>query len=227
MEALDNGKSIRETRDADTAVVVRHLYHYAGWAQLLSTELAGWTGVGVVGAIVPWNFPLMLLVWKARIPSILLPKILRILFLTCTYLLGRPCPRRGQHGGPEARDLHAAVRAAVRRDLRGGGAAGRGLQRGDGGRRHGPGAGRAPARGQGGTLPMASLLCFSWYCLYPRLRSPGLPRLGRCCAGPRLAPARRSRWSWAASPRSWCSTPPTSTPRWRASWTRSGSTRAR
>ena len=79
VEALDNGKSIRETRDADTAVVVRHLYHYAGWAQLLSTELAGWTGVGVVGAIVPWNFPLMLLVWKARIPSILLQKILRIL----------------------------------------------------------------------------------------------------------------------------------------------------
>ena len=71
VEALDNGKSIRETRDADTAVVVRHLYHYAGWAQLLSTELAGWTGVGVVGAIVPWNFPLMLLVWKARIASIL------------------------------------------------------------------------------------------------------------------------------------------------------------
>ena len=70
VEALDNGKSIRETRDADTAVVVRHLYHYAGWAQLLSTELAGWTGVGVVGAIVPWNFPLMLLVWKARIPTI-------------------------------------------------------------------------------------------------------------------------------------------------------------
>ena len=64
MEALDNGKSIRETRDADTAVVVRHLYHYAGWAQLMDEEMRGWTSVGVVGAIVPWNFPLMLLVWK-------------------------------------------------------------------------------------------------------------------------------------------------------------------
>ena len=92
--------------------------------------------------------------------------------VTIAHLLGRPCPRRGQHGGPEARDLHAAVRAAVRRDLRGGGAARRGLQRGDGGRRHGPGAGRAPARGQGGTLPLASLRCCSC-CLYPRLRSPG------------------------------------------------------
>ena len=64
MEALDNGKSIRETRDADTAVVVRHLYHYAGWAQLMDEEMRGWSSVGVVGAIVPWNFPLMLLVWK-------------------------------------------------------------------------------------------------------------------------------------------------------------------
>ena len=93
VEALDNGKSIRETRDADTAVVVRHLYHYAGWAQLLSTELAGWTGVGVVGAIVPWNFPLMLLVWKARIPSIN-PYSLQTL-VNIVHLSGRPCPRRG------------------------------------------------------------------------------------------------------------------------------------
>ena len=75
------------------------------------------------------------------------------------HLSGGPCPRRGQHGGPEARDLHAAVRAVVRRDLRGGGAARRGLQRGDGGRRHGPGAGRAPARGQGGVT--ANGICSS------------------------------------------------------------------
>ena len=64
VEALDNGKSIRETRDADTAVVIRHLYHYAGWAQLISEQLSQWKSVGVIGAIVPWNFPLMLLVWK-------------------------------------------------------------------------------------------------------------------------------------------------------------------
>eukprot|EP00092_Neocalanus_flemingeri_P006854 GFUD01007399.1.p1 GENE.GFUD01007399.1~~GFUD01007399.1.p1 ORF type:complete len:820 (-),score=223.40 GFUD01007399.1:85-2544(-) len=64
VEALDNGKSIRETRDADTAVVIRHLYHHAGWADLMGDEMAGWSSVGVIGAIVPWNFPLMLLVWK-------------------------------------------------------------------------------------------------------------------------------------------------------------------
>jgi len=64
VEALDNGKSIRETRDADTAVVIRHLYHHAGWADLMGEEMTGWSSVGVIGAIVPWNFPLMLLVWK-------------------------------------------------------------------------------------------------------------------------------------------------------------------
>ncbi|XP_023342279.1 aldehyde dehydrogenase family 16 member A1 isoform X3 [Eurytemora carolleeae] len=64
VEALDNGKSIRETRDADIPVVIRHLYYYAGWAQMMEETLPGWESVGVIGAIVPWNFPLMLLTWK-------------------------------------------------------------------------------------------------------------------------------------------------------------------
>nr|CAB3220920.1 aldehyde dehydrogenase family 16 member A1-like [Phallusia mammillata] len=64
MEALDNGKSIRETRDCDIPLVARHFYHHAGWAQLSDTEMRGWKPIGVVGAIVPWNFPLMLLTWK-------------------------------------------------------------------------------------------------------------------------------------------------------------------
>jgi len=64
VEALDNGKPIRETRDADVAVIVRHLYHYAGWAQLMDREMSEWKPCGVVGGIVAWNFPLMLLVWK-------------------------------------------------------------------------------------------------------------------------------------------------------------------
>lgn len=59
-----SGKTIRETRDADVPVAVRHLYHYAGWAQVMPEELPGWKPIGVVGAIVPWNFPLMLMVWK-------------------------------------------------------------------------------------------------------------------------------------------------------------------
>ena len=48
VEALDNGKSIRETRDADIAVVIRHLYHHAGWADLMGDEMAGWSSVGVI-----------------------------------------------------------------------------------------------------------------------------------------------------------------------------------
>ena len=51
LESLDNGKTIRETRDADVPVVVRHLYHYAGWAQLKDTEMQNWTGVGVSATI--------------------------------------------------------------------------------------------------------------------------------------------------------------------------------
>ncbi|CAH1799054.1 unnamed protein product [Owenia fusiformis] len=64
VESLDNGKPFRETRDADIALVVRHFYHHAGWAQLMDTEMREWKSVGVIGAIVPWNFPLMLLTWK-------------------------------------------------------------------------------------------------------------------------------------------------------------------
>ncbi|XP_064103990.1 aldehyde dehydrogenase family 16 member A1-like [Macrobrachium nipponense] len=64
VEALDNGKTIRETRDCDIPLVVRHLYYHAGWAQLMDNEMKGWKSIGVVGAIVPWNFPLMLLAWK-------------------------------------------------------------------------------------------------------------------------------------------------------------------
>jgi aldehyde dehydrogenase (NAD+) len=64
LESLDNGKSIRETRDLDIPLVARHFYHHAGWAQLLDTEFHGHHGVGVVGQIIPWNFPLLMLAWK-------------------------------------------------------------------------------------------------------------------------------------------------------------------
>jgi aldehyde dehydrogenase (NAD+) len=64
VESLDNGKSIRETRDLDIPLVARHLYHHAGWAQLLETEFPGYEGIGVVGQIIPWNFPLLMLAWK-------------------------------------------------------------------------------------------------------------------------------------------------------------------
>ena len=64
IEALDNGKSIRETRDLDIPLVARHFYHHAGWAQLLETEFPGHEAVGVVGQVIPWNFPLLMLAWK-------------------------------------------------------------------------------------------------------------------------------------------------------------------
>ncbi|HEX7937866.1 MAG TPA: aldehyde dehydrogenase family protein, partial [Gemmatimonadaceae bacterium] len=64
VETMDNGKSIRETRDIDIPLVARHFYHHAGWAQLLESEFPGYKGVGVVGQIIPWNFPLLMLAWK-------------------------------------------------------------------------------------------------------------------------------------------------------------------
>ena len=64
LETLDNGKPIRESRDIDIPLVIRHFYHHAGWAQLLETEFPGYTACGVVGQIIPWNFPLLMLAWK-------------------------------------------------------------------------------------------------------------------------------------------------------------------
>src|SRR2546428_131226 len=43
---------------------MRHFYHHAGWAQLQESEFAGATPVGVVGQIIPWNFPLLMVAWK-------------------------------------------------------------------------------------------------------------------------------------------------------------------
>ena len=64
LEAIDNGKPIRETRDIDIPLVARHFYHHAGWAELMDTELADRMPVGVCGQIIPWNFPLLMLAWK-------------------------------------------------------------------------------------------------------------------------------------------------------------------
>ena len=64
LESLDNGKPIRETRDIDIPLAARHFYHPAGWAQLMESALAGYAPLGVVGQIIPWNFPLLMLAWK-------------------------------------------------------------------------------------------------------------------------------------------------------------------
>ena len=64
LESLDNGKPIRESRDADIPLVVRHFYHHAGWAELMADEFPDHSAIGVAGQIVPWNFPLLMLAWK-------------------------------------------------------------------------------------------------------------------------------------------------------------------
>src|SRR5215207_7101316 len=64
LESLDNGKPIRESRDLDTPLVARHFYYHAGWAQLQERELSDYAPVGVVGQVIPWNFPLLMLAWK-------------------------------------------------------------------------------------------------------------------------------------------------------------------
>ncbi|MEP7227297.1 MAG: aldehyde dehydrogenase family protein, partial [Gemmatimonadales bacterium] len=64
LESLDNGKPIRESRDIDVPLLARHFYYHAGWAQLMEQELPDRVPVGVIGQIIPWNFPLLMLAWK-------------------------------------------------------------------------------------------------------------------------------------------------------------------
>src|SRR5437868_3149094 len=64
LETMDNGKPIRESRDIDIPLVARHFYYHAGWAQLLEKEFPDHEPCGVVGQIIPWNFPLLMLAWK-------------------------------------------------------------------------------------------------------------------------------------------------------------------
>ncbi|MEZ5750502.1 MAG: aldehyde dehydrogenase family protein [Paracoccaceae bacterium] len=64
LETMDNGKPIRESRDIDVPLAVRHFYHHAGWAELLADEFPDHRAHGVAGQIIPWNFPLLMLAWK-------------------------------------------------------------------------------------------------------------------------------------------------------------------
>ena len=64
LETLDNGKPIRESRDIDIPLAIRHFYHHAGWAQLQEKEFKSYQSIGVIAQIVPWNFPLLMLSWK-------------------------------------------------------------------------------------------------------------------------------------------------------------------
>ena len=64
LETIDNGKPIRESRDIDIPLVARHFTYHAGLAQLLEAEHPGLAPLGVCGAVIPWNFPLLMLAWK-------------------------------------------------------------------------------------------------------------------------------------------------------------------
>ncbi len=66
LETLDNGKPIRESRDIDIPLVAAHFFYHAGWADKLSYAGVGNQpkAYGVVGQIIPWNFPMLMLAWK-------------------------------------------------------------------------------------------------------------------------------------------------------------------
>src|ERR671934_349814 len=65
-ESLDGGKPIRESRDVDIPLAAAHFFHYAGWADKLKHGIGGrdFSPYGVVGQVVPWNFPLLMAAWK-------------------------------------------------------------------------------------------------------------------------------------------------------------------
>ena len=66
VETLDGGKPVRESRDIDIPLAAAHFFYYAGWADKLEYAFPNRTPkpLGVVGQIIPWNFPLMMAAWK-------------------------------------------------------------------------------------------------------------------------------------------------------------------
>jgi aldehyde dehydrogenase (NAD+) len=66
LETLDNGKPIKETRDVDVPLAAQHFFYHAGWADKLELLFPGEspTPLGVVGQVIPWNFPLLMAAWK-------------------------------------------------------------------------------------------------------------------------------------------------------------------
>lgn len=66
IETLDGGKPIRESRDVDVPLAANHLFYYAGWADKLQYAFPNLNPqpLGVVGQIIPWNFPLLMAAWK-------------------------------------------------------------------------------------------------------------------------------------------------------------------
>ena len=65
-ETLDGGKPIKESRDFDVPMAAAHFFYHAGWADKLEYVAPGRrvAPLGVVGQVIPWNFPLLMLAWK-------------------------------------------------------------------------------------------------------------------------------------------------------------------
>ncbi|MFN6196128.1 MAG: aldehyde dehydrogenase family protein, partial [Planctomycetota bacterium] len=66
LETLDNGKPIKETRDVDVPLAAQHFFYHAGWADKLDLLFPGERPepLGVIGQVIPWNFPLLMAAWK-------------------------------------------------------------------------------------------------------------------------------------------------------------------
>src|SRR6478752_2607401 len=66
LESIDNGKPIKESRDVDVPLAAAHFFYHAGWADKLEYAGLGTNprAIGVVGQVIPWNFPLLMLAWK-------------------------------------------------------------------------------------------------------------------------------------------------------------------
>ena len=69
LETMDGGKPIREARDVDVPLAAAHFFYHAGWADKLELAMPGGMpgtprSIGVVGQVIPWNFPLLMAAWK-------------------------------------------------------------------------------------------------------------------------------------------------------------------
>ncbi len=66
VESMDGGKPIRESRDIDVPLAAAHFFYHAGWADKLDFAFPGAevNPIGVVGQVIPWNFPLLMAAWK-------------------------------------------------------------------------------------------------------------------------------------------------------------------